>query len=463
MLAKFTSRILTAVFVILLANHLLPTSFGIYNLAFSIAYITAVVMDFGFDEMTIREVSRRPDSTGRILSTVLLGRGILLFVNFGILALIYALFVPWVDTEMTLTVLLLAGSMLVMEKITGSFSAVFQAHERMDIQGMIELVSKGIYLGIGFTAIYMGMDLKGILTLLLISYILHFAISLISYTFVLEYRFDKPTDIYGSVKTTFPFTIFVLLAVFYGHIIILLLTILEGDYATGVYSASWKIVVFLGVVPYSFGRALYPVFSKMYEKGKSKLERTYSRSMKYLLISALPITILLYLITDMVLGLIYHEDFIATAPVFRTMVWILPFLFMNGSLKVVLWASDRTSKASVNLFISSATLVVVGAVMIPNYGVTGAAAAVVLAEMVHFVLNYHIVSDFLRPLPLSYLWKPFLASLIMASVIILPGMPALLPYTLTLSVLAYFVILYMVGGLDKQDLTIVREIFWERA
>ncbi len=457
MIGKFVSRILTAVFVILLANHLLPASFGIFNLAFAIAYITAVVIDFGFDEMAVREVSRAKFRTSEVLSTILTSRLLLCVLNFVILIVLYTLLVPYLETAMTLGILLLAGIMLAAEKLTGSFAAIFQAHERMDVQGITDLISKGVYLGFGFTGIRMGLDLKNILLLLLIAYLFHFFLSLGAYMLVIGDGLDKPGFRYlsSSIKTTMPFTVFVLLAVFYGHVIVLLLTLMEGDYATGVYSAGWKIVVFLGVIPYSFGRALYPVFSRKYDEGVEVLNRTYTRSMKYLLITGLPITIALYIITDDVLSLIYRAEFMATVPVFRTMVWMLPFLFMNGSLKIALWASDKTSEASLNLFLSSVTLVLTAVLLIPMYGVTGAAMALVLAEMIHFLLNYHRVSNFLEPLPIAHLWKPFCASVVMGAVLFSPIAEIGLLPLLTISFLVYGAVLYFIKGVDVRDLAIL--------
>ncbi len=457
MIAKLVSRVLTALFVILLANHLLPASFGIFNLAFAIAYITAVMVDFGFDEMAIREVSRAPKRTSEILSTILASRLLLCLLNFGILMILYHLLISYLDTDMTLGILLLVGVMLSIEKISGSFGAIFQAHERMDIQGITEMINRSIYLGIGFTAISMGLDLTNILRLLLLSYLLNLLISLVAYKLVIGERMIKPKyhSIPNSLKTTIPFTIFVLLAVFYGHVIVLLLTVMEGDYATGVYSAGWKIVVFLGVVPYSFGRALYPVFSRKYKEGVKVLNRTYKRSMKYMLISGLPITMALYIVTEDVLGLIYRAEFMDTVPVFRTMVWILPFLFMNGSLKIALWSSDKTSEASTNLFISSISLVIAAFLLIPNYGVIGAAMALVLAEMIHFLTNYHRVSKYLEPLPLAYLWKPFCASLAMGALLFVPIVDIGLLPILTVSFLVYVGVLYLIKGIDRKDIAIL--------
>lgn len=461
MMAKLLSRVMSAVMVILLANHLLPASFGIYVLAMAMAYLASVSMDFGFDEMAVREVSRRPEQTAGMISTILFSRLLLSILNFSALALAYLLFVPWMETTLSLAVLFIAGVMLSMERLIGTFESIFQAHQRMDVQGMTELLGRGTYLVMGYWGILMGYDLERILLLMLVSYAVHFGISLVAYILTIGAGFVKPdlSRIPPILKKTLPFTYFVLLAVFYGHIIVILLTLMEGDHATGVYSAGWKIIVFMGVVPYSFGRALYPVFSRMYQRGAEELGRAYDRSMKYMLMAGMPVTVLLYLMSEDMLSLIYRAEFADTVPIFRTLVWMVPFLFMNGSLKIVLWSSDRTKEASLNLLISVIALVFFSLLFIPIYGVAGAATAVVGAEMVHFLLNYHRVSGFLDPLPLAHLWKPFVATLAMGAVFALLvsrelGMIPLLGTAL----LTYPVALYLLKGLDRRDLEMFTEM-----
>lgn len=250
-------------------------------------------------------------------------------------------------------------------------------------------------------------------------------------------------------------------SVIYGHVIIVLLAVFTGSFATGLYSASWKIIIFLGVVPYSFGRAIYPVFSRLYSSGRKVLKRAYLESLRFLLILSLPLTLGLYVIAGDIIQLIYAAEYQQTIHVFRTIVWMLPFLFMNGSLKMVLWSSGRTLESSRNLIVASAVLIISGILLIPSYELYGAAVAIVIAEITHFLLNYHLVSQQLLPVPVHYLWKPYLSSLLMASLLYLPTLFDLeisSLWLLPLAMLSYFVFLYILKGINRDDIRLVREM-----
>ncbi|MFO7992437.1 MAG: flippase [Thermoplasmata archaeon] len=460
--AKIASRVLTALFIILLANHLLPESFGVYNFAFSMAYLLTVIADWGFDEYTVREVSRDlekgPEILGNIISLRLILSAFTLFAMF----IMFKLFLSHINTDLSFKVLFIIGFMLVFEKISGSFTAIFQANERMELQAVAILIWRSVFLALGILAIYLDYPLYKILLLLFIPYIVNLMISCFFYFRYLNgsISIPQPSSWLSLMKTTSPFTLFIFVSMFYGHVLVLLLSVLKGDFFTGVYGASWKIIVFFGVVPYSFGRALYPVFSKLYATERKSLERFYFHSLRYLLILSLPLAIGLYVIGGDVVSLIYRNEYIATVEVFKIMIWIIPFLFMNGSLKMVIWSSDRTVESSKNLIIASIALVAMGVFLIPQYGAAGAAMSAVVAEIIHFLLNYRVVTLHLKPVPVSLLWKPYISSVVMAISLYLTKI--YLDFNvllfLPLAVLLYFLILLLIQGMNKKDIRFIKEM-----
>lgn len=459
--AKLSSRILTAFFIILLANHLLPKSFGIYNFAIALSYVATVIADFGFDELTIREVSRDESKGPEMLGNILVLRVLLALLTISLLCLAYFLVFKETRTDLSLPVLIAAVSLILMEKLSGSFTAQFQALQRMELQAITTIISKSLYLALGIIAILLGYDLLTILLFLLASYLFNFILSFVVYRQILKSSivFPRMKKWVPLVKKASPFTFFIFLNMVYGHLIILLLATMEGDFATGVYSASWKIIVFFGVIPHSFGRALYPVFSQHYHSSKKVMQKTYRHSLRYLLLFSLPLALGLYVIGGDILHLLYRTEFSSTASVFETIVWVLPFLFMNGSLKMALWGGDRTKESSVNLIIASTVLVITSLIAIPRYGVNGAAMAVVLAEIAYFIANYRVVTTYLDPIPISDLWKPYVSSLIMAVVLysstwIEASSLLLLP----LAIVIYFAVLFLLKGIQKHDIKIIKEL-----
>ena len=461
--AQMIARILSAVFIILLANHLLPSSFGIYNSVIAYSYLFTVVVDWGMDEMTIREVSRQPEKGPQYLSDIISLRMVLGVSTMIVLFTFYYLISAIYGIEIPLAVLTAAMTMLIFEKLSNTFFAQFQAYERMELQAYATLIWKVTYLVLGITAILLGFDLFLILTFLIISYIIQLFVSLVIYKFKLtrsRISLPSPGRWIPHLKRSSPFAVFITVSVIYGQVIIVLVSILSDSFTTGVYSASWKIIIFLGVVPYSFGRAVYPVFSRLYKDRKGTLKHAYLETLRFLLILSLPLTLGLYVIAEDILMLIYTVEYEQTIMVFRTIVWMLPFFFMNGSLKMVLWSSDRTFDSSKNLIGASIVLVVSGVLLIPSYGAYGAAIAIVLAEITHFLLNYHIVSGQLSPAPLAYVWKPYISSMLMAGLLYLPillGFKFSLLWLLPLGIGIYFAFLYLIGGIDKEDVMLARE------
>ncbi|MFW6141442.1 MAG: flippase [Candidatus Saliniplasma sp.] len=462
--AQVTARVFSAIFIILLANHLLPASFGIYNSVMAFSYLFTVVVDWGLDELMIREVSREPKKASKYLCNVLFLRISLGLISLAVIFLVYQIIDSVTVIDTPLTILLVAVSILIFEKLSNTFSAQFQALERMELQALVTLIWKIIYLSMGISAIYLGYDLLKILLFLLISYIVQLFLSLLVYRTALpSFKITNSNlKIWKDLlSNSSPFALFVTVSVIYGHVIIVLLALFAGSYATGLYSASWKIIIFLGVVPYSFGRAIYPVFSRLYSSGRKILKRAYLESLRFLLILSLPLTLGLYVIAGDILNLIYSVEYQQTNQVFRTIIWVLPFLFMNGSLKMVLWSSERTVDSSKNLIAASSVLVVSGIALIHLYGVYGAAMAILFAEITHFLLNYHIVSGQLSPAPLSYVWKPYLSSMFMGLLLYLPtffdlNISAL--WILPIAMVCYFLILYLLKGITRDDVSLIKEM-----
>lgn len=462
--AQIIARIFSAVFIILLANHLLPSSFGIFNSVMAISYLLTVVVDFGLDEMTVRDISREPDKASDYLGNILFLRAILGIFTIVIIWIIYLIISDNIAIDIPITILLVVLTILTFEKLSNTFSAQFQALERMELQALVTLIWKITYLSLGISAILLGYDLLNILLFLLASYIIQLFLSFIIYRIGLpisKISNPNPKKWVYLLKQSSPFALFVTVSVIYGHVIIVLLAVFTGSFATGLYSASWKIIIFLGVVPYSFGRAIYPVFSRLYSSGRKVLKRAYLESLRFLLILSLPLTLGLYVIAGDIIQLIYAAEYQQTIHVFRTIVWMLPFLFMNGSLKMVLWSSGRTLESSRNLIVASAVLIISGILLIPSYELYGAAVAIVIAEITHFLLNYHLVSQQLLPVPVHYLWKPYLSSLLMASLLYLPTLFDLeisSLWLLPLAMLSYFVFLYILKGINRDDIRLVREM-----
>ncbi|MFW5928644.1 MAG: oligosaccharide flippase family protein [Thermoplasmatota archaeon] len=388
--ANMVSRILTAVFIILLANHLLPADFGVYNFAFSTAFIVSVIPEFGFDALTVKKVSKKPSKAPEMIADVLSLRIIFSILTVSLLWFFSTIIIYQFGMDIQFNILLLAFLTLLFEKISGGFFAVFRAKGKMNYQAYVIISWKIIYLFLGILGILLGFGLFKILLLLLTASIFQSILSITFYFTNLEHSISLPniqrwkTLIYSA----YPFAVFSILSMFYGHITIVLISILKGPSPTGLFSAGWKLIIFLGVIPHSFGRALFPFFTKLYSSKPDSVKEACVRSTRNLLQTAIPLTVILYLLTPEIIDILFTRSYLPTVKVFRILIWMIPFLFVNGSLRMVLWSTDRTIETSKNLLYSSLSLLIFGALLIYEFGILGAAASVVSAEIIYFITNY---------------------------------------------------------------------------
>jgi len=460
--ANMISRIFTAIFIILLANHLLPESFGTYNFAFSTAFILSVIPEFGFDALIVKEISKKPQKIPNMISNILTLRVLLSLITIMILWVISFFALNLFEINLHVNILLLAFLTLLFEKLSGAFFAVFRARGLMSYQSYVIVFWKILYLIFGISAILLGYDLFNIIVLILCASIFQFVLSSFFYLLKMDHHFSSPnfrrwkTLIYSA----YPFALFSFLNMLYGHITIVLISIIKNPLSTGLFSAGWKLIIFLGVIPHSFGRALFPFFTKIYSSKPDLIKISCIRSTRNLLQIAFPITIILFIITPDVIDLIFASGYKPTIYVFRILVWMIPFLFMNGSLRMVLWSTDKTIESSKNLFYSSLFLLIIGIFLIINYGITGAAVTVVSAEIVYFIINYFKVKE-----SLGAIWNKDFTLTSIISLISIILMFRIINYTVVVKYLFmllfvpfYFITLFKLGAIKKEDLDVIKSL-----
>lgn len=460
--ANMISRVFTAIFIILLANHLLPADFGVYNFAFSTAFILSVVPEFGFDALTVKKISKDPSTISEIVSDVLSLRLILSFLTIIFLWILSRIALNLFNINIQFTILLLAFLTIFFEKISGAFFAVFRAKGLMSYQSYVIVFWKIIYLIFGISGILLGYGLFKIIILILGASIFQSVLSFSFYFIKTGHNLSIP-DVHRwkpLICAAYPFAIFSLLSMFYGHITIILISVIKGSSSTGIFSAGWKLIIFLGVIPHSFGRALFPFFTKLYSSKPNSMKKSCVRSTRNLLQIAVPLTIILYLITPEIIDLIFATGYRPTIGVFRILVWMVPFLFMNGSLRMVLWSTDKTMETSKNLFYSSIFLLISGIFLTSVFGIIGATTAVVSAEVLYFATNFFKIK-----LSLGNIWNrafsittiiTFISIIFVFWIICLDN---ILKYLfIPMFILSYFITLYKLDAIKKEDIEVFKSL-----
>ncbi len=470
------NRITSFVIYALVGRFLGAFAFGQISLALSLFYTFHVFAVAGMKTLVTREVARDKDSTGKYLvtssflvlfTTFLSLLGLLAFIDimgynstpeltsFGLYTLsnlnggFDALWdLSYGGRADTALVILIICMGLLPYALSQVMEAVFQAHEEMTYIAYVNAPANIIRIALIFLLTSGGYGLYSIAIMMLISHVLVMAAELY---FLLRYivkpklQLNREFTVSLMKKSITFFGIDAILAIMSSIYLILLARFLNES-AVGLFSSATQIMTPMIILYRSIILSVFPIMCQRFDVNNSDgMRRIASRLLEMLMILAIPMSVGVYLMAEWGLSFLYGgEEFTAAANAVRVIVFVVLIQSISAVFGRVLFASLREKTSlritSINLAIS----VVAGVLLIPRYGVMGAAYAQLIVIVVGAIQHYIPVSRMLRGLPLlTLIWKPAIAAGAMGLYIqyfyIEGGQNALL--TVAIASVIYFVVL----------------------
>lgn len=402
--SNFTTKVLSALFIIMLARYLTDVGFGQYSFAFSFAAVFIIFSDFGLDALTIRNVARNRELAGDYLEVV----GVLR-VGLSLIMIAIALVAGYILglDEYLLTVILVAGLVYLFDKVSGLFYALFRAYERMELEAAVQIAWKVIQVSVGLGAMYLGFTLLEIVMFLLVASVIR---CIIGFSILLAMGIKPSREITSPKKIvtkSVPFAAYEIGNAVYFNIIVIMLFLFQSPEETGWYTAAFRMFMFLIIIPTAFETAIYPLFSRLYAGSAQDMKFAYGKSMKYTLIAAIPVAVFLAILSVDFAGL-FGTDFENTSRCLMVIAFALPFFALNMLMKTALWSAESQARMAVNIWASAMILAVVAFFLVSEEGYVGAALTLVVGEIALFILNYVAVRKKRFPMG-RYLWRPVAA------------------------------------------------------
>jgi len=152
----------------------------------------------------------------------------------------------------------------------------------------------------------------------------------------------------------------------------------------GIYSVAVKLVESLNFVPVIAGSLLLPIYSR--HLGSENQPRLFRLSFRASAWAALLLTACLTLFGEDLLRFLWQERFLESLVPMRMLVWSIPLVFLgtlNGPMVIVLGLQRYTMVFNV---VQTALNIGLNLVLIPQYGLTGAALSTLASYGSGFVL-----------------------------------------------------------------------------
>jgi len=436
-----------------------PSQAGIFTLATTYLLIFSSLTK-GVDDLTLREVARRPEKSLAFLNGFLILRFLVSLVFYALLFVIIQYFFKY--SPQTNQVILILAICLFPDSLSYVVQAVLLGQRRFALPAltftgvsMIKLICGG------WIAITGG-------SLVLIAWI-WVASSTIGFLFLLtrvllNYIRAPKMDwfdwrLIGHIlPVVIPFFIITSLTTLETQGDTIVLSYFHGEKQVGWYNAATTIAYSLGLISQAFRMSIYPVMARYAHESSPHLTRLYQETLRYLGLIALPMVTGIALLAPQIVSLLFGQEFEPTILTLQILIPVLIFTFLNVPSARMMLVKDRQGWISVFLVCSSVTNLFLNILLDPDWGARGAAFARSVSSAIYFILLYIFVErNIVRANIFKLLSRPLASALIMGCIVwLMRGLP--LPLVISVGVISFFAFLWLIGGLPDQDLHRLRQL-----
>ena len=380
-ISQMVSNVMGFFILMYTARYLGVEGFGILSLALAFTGIFSIFMDLGLSPLTTREVARDKTLEKDYVANVSSIKLILIIVTFGLILVIGNLLGY---NQQTMLVIYLIALYTIFTTFSQFFYSIFQAHEKMEYQSLGVILSSISILAGVFVVIYLKFNIIQFSLIYVFSgaFILIYALIIYTNKFSLPKISFRRDEWKLLIKESWPFAITSISANIYTWIDTVIISVIQGAAAVGLYNASYKLALFLMFIPLIFSYAIFPIMSQYHVSSKDSLNFTFEKFLKVMLILALPIGVGTVIIAKNVILLIYGSQYIDSIIVLQILIWSTVLIFARTPFEKLLESSNRQLVVTKVFFVGAIFNVILNIIVIPHYSYIGAAIVTVLTDII---------------------------------------------------------------------------------
>jgi len=445
--AELVGKIVGFITTIYLARVLQPEGFGILNFAAVSANYLILLVNFGFNDYGVLKVSpdRSMQNIERQLSNLFGLRLAIAIASFGALFVVSFLIPKFHQIQ---SLLLIFGLSVFGYALSTDW--LFTAIERMEFIAIGRIAGSLFYIGMIFLFVKSSKDLVncGLITagrqFLVVFLMIFFFVWRVG-----SIRFNINGHEWRRIlRFVLPIGLSSIATAMYFNVDVVIIGFLKSPEEVGYYAAALKLVM-LGVsLKLLVGSVIYPKIVRYSASSKETLRKASLLIEKYSIIGGMLIGFIGSILGKDIIELIYGVQFAASVMPFQIAVWVTAIGFMGIVFPYVLLSVDRKLFAKV-ICLTVVINVLMNFILIPFFGILGAAFSYVGSTLYHQGLCYYFAQR--KGVPISI--KPLFCKPIVSSIMSTIGMLMVFQKLHFLLVLSFGLLLYF-GTLAVQGISL---------
>jgi O-antigen/teichoic acid export membrane protein len=435
--------------MVVIARALGDVGVGQYSFLFAFGYLILILCNPGLGYLIIKDVPANKGITSQYGNNILSMKAILAVVS-AAAAVSLLIFIK--DDTLIIRSFMVVALIYMINCAMSVFPNILRANERMDLTALIDAIERAVALLAGVVLLYITRSLLFLVLALLISNLVK---QMLYFMFSRRYfvpRFGIDFQLWKRLFVrSLPFALSISFLYIYYRIDTVMLSLMVGDQVTGWYNAAYRLVDVFNYIPFLIVAAILPPMARSSKKDNELLADIFNRSVRYLILLAIPIGVGTFILAPRIVLVVYGEGFASAAIALKILIWAEVIVFVNYLGGHLLNIIDRQKIYTKIIGITVGLNIVLNFILIPKYTYIGAGVATLLSEVLIFVLMYHFVGKYFIKVNIwTVVWRPILASLVMAIVILkVDFLP--LWYVIPIGAMSYFFSFFLLGGFNKHD------------
>jgi len=181
-------------------------------------------------------------------------------------------------------------------------------------------------------------------------------------------------------KKVWPLAIVFILSALYFRVDLMMLEVMKGEKAVGIYAAAYKLIEFFAIIPGTVTVAALPGLAGDYPANIEAFRTSFYKTLTVLSVVGGAIGLFLFLFSKQIIPLLYGPLFSDSVLSLRILSGAVFFMFVNGYLAYVTIATNNDKPVALILIVSTILNIVFNYYLIPRYSHVGAAFATLFSE-----------------------------------------------------------------------------------
>lgn len=419
-LALIGQKVLSALYIPIVAGLIGPSAIGVYLAALSFINIFAIFIDLGLTPAFIRQTARDQQEGQREFNVIVTFKVFSAIVVTGAIFITAMVMARSGLTAPNILYLRWAALGMTLDALTATGYGFFRGLQRLEFEAVGTVLHRVVLMIVGLTALQLGAPTIVIMVALVAGSTANFLYA--SFQLWRQGISWRPRWHWPTLKqlliVAFPFGVAALFTAIYANSDTVLLSLFKDHRATGLYGTANKMIIAFQILPAALVGAIYPAMSNAFINDRARLQRLFVDAMRYLMVVFIPIMVVMVLLAQPLVLHLYKRVWIDAVWPLRVLAVGLPFLFLHYPIGYLLNAANRQTRNTWNIAITVVLNIGLNLIFIQQFSYRSTAVISVFSSAMLFCLGLYYARQVIplgRRELLTTLGKTLLAGVILAA------------------------------------------------